>query len=408
MKKIFKLLAALLLIPTLLFAQPHGGQVTIGGSPGMTAFTGYKLTFATQGPQDIQWLTNNTVRMELDGSTGVLSGASGGVLSVNLALAATSTFSTLTISGTQGTILSGTTDTADNATLSVTPGGALGITRGPFFEMYGNEVTTTGGKFRLDLGDTSTATLDLQMENAASSVRVRDTTTGTLWSFLNNADLSSDATNGGNLILNAQDKALQILSGASIPASVTTIAPATNTTGYYASNSSGNLVGYIANIADASGTQLNFMKTRAAAGTLAATTIVNSGDNVLNITGYGANGTSYDALAAILMNVGGTPGATNDMPGSMVFRTTPDGSATLTTALTIGSDQSATFTGAITSSIATTIGWSVVDQTDNQACNTGCTSGCVIGIDNATGSAVTNLVSCAATTADLCVCAGAS
>lgn len=64
--------------------------------------------------------------------------------------------------------------------------------------------------------------------------------------------------------------------------------------------------------------------------------------------------------------------------------------------------------GTMTSSLTTSLGWSVVDQTDNQACTTGCTSACVFGIDNATGTAVTNLVSCAATTADLCVCAGSS
>ena len=62
----------------------------------------------------------------------------------------------------------------------------------------------------------------------------------------------------------------------------------------------------------------------------------------------------------------------------------------------------------ITSTASSDLGWSVVDQTDNQACNTGCTNACVFGFDNATGTAVTNLVSCAATTADLCVCAGAN
>ncbi len=54
------------------------------------------------------------------------------------------------------------------------------------------------------------------------------------------------------------------------------------------------------------------------------------------------------------------------------------------------------------------MGWSIVDQTDNQACTTGCTSACMFGIENATGTTVTGLVSCAATTADLCACAGAN
>ena len=57
---------------------------------------------------------------------------------------------------------------------------------------------------------------------------------------------------------------------------------------------------------------------------------------------------------------------------------------------------------------ASSIGWTVVDQTDNQACNTGCSAGCVFGFENATGVAVTNIVSCAATTADLCLCSGSN
>lgn len=60
---------------------------------------------------------------------------------------------------------------------------------------------------------------------------------------------------------------------------------------------------------------------------------------------------------------------------------------------------------AITSS-GNDLGWTIVDQTDNQACTTGCTSACVAGQDLA--GANKPLVSCADTTADICLCAGAS
>ena len=60
----------------------------------------------------------------------------------------------------------------------------------------------------------------------------------------------------------------------------------------------------------------------------------------------------------------------------------------------------------LTSSRTTDLGWALVDQTYNQACNTGCVNACVFGFENATGTAVTNIVSCEATTADLCLCAG--
>ncbi len=65
------------------------------------------------------------------------------------------------------------------------------------------------------------------------------------------------------------------------------------------------------------------------------------------------------------------------------------------------------FGGAVTSA-GNDAGWSVVDQTDNQACTTGCTTACLFGLENASGSALTGIVSCAATTSDLCVCMGAN
>ncbi len=59
-------------------------------------------------------------------------------------------------------------------------------------------------------------------------------------------------------------------------------------------------------------------------------------------------------------------------------------------------------------STANDAGWTMVDQTDNQACTTGCTSACLFGMEDATGAAVTGIVSCSANTADKCMCMGAS
>lgn len=70
------------------------------------------------------------------------------------------------------------------------------------------------------------------------------------------------------------------------------------------------------------------------------TTIVQSGDVVGRITGYGANSSSaYDGLARISFEVDGTPGSSGDMPGRTVFLTTPDGSATLSEAARINNQQ---------------------------------------------------------------------
>lgn len=89
--------------------------------------------------------------------------------------------------------------------------------------------------------------------------------------------------------------------------------------------------------------------------------------------------------------------------GLLVFATTP----TLTTpVIGAATGTSLAVTGSITSSAATTIGWSVVSGAD-AACSSTCTNACVFGFDNGAADAEA-LVDCADTTADVCVCAGAN
>lgn len=64
-----------------------------------------------------------------------------------------------------------------------------------------------------------------------------------------------------------------------------------------------------------------------ARGTIAAPTIVSSGDIIATIRWRGYDGAAYQQAAQLLVQVDGTPGA-GDMPGRMIFLTTPDGSAT--------------------------------------------------------------------------------
>lgn len=92
----------------------------------------------------------------------------------------------------------------------------------------------------------------------------------------------------------------------------------------------------VQNVASAQGAELMALKTRAAAGSTNANTIISSGDDILKITAMGANGASYDPAAQILMESGGTPGASADMPGQIRLLVSADGSATLTEALKVG------------------------------------------------------------------------
>lgn len=155
----------------------------------------------------------------------------------------------------------------------------------------------------------------------------------------------------------------------------------------------------VQNVASAQGADIVALKTRAAAGQTDADVIVSSGDDVLKIRGYGSNGATYDELARITFESGGTPGASADMPGQILFHTTPDGSATPTLALTIEPDQDLVITGDIVVADGGGLGLTVANGA-NAACDTTCTTGCVAGFDAGTSA----FVACATATADTCLC----
>ena len=76
---------------------------------------------------------------------------------------------------------------------------------------------------------------------------------------------------------------------------------------------------------------------RSASSTLGTNTLVGSGDRLGVIRWSGANGTGYDSAAEIYAEVDGTPGATSDMPGRLVFSTTANGASSPTEQMKIDS-----------------------------------------------------------------------
>ena len=78
------------------------------------------------------------------------------------------------------------------------------------------------------------------------------------------------------------------------------------------------------------------VRLRHSRGTVASPTVVNSGDETASLRGQGYTGAAYAANAQISFAVDATPG-TGDMPGRIVFLTTPDGSATLSERMRIDS-----------------------------------------------------------------------
>jgi hypothetical protein len=86
-------------------------------------------------------------------------------------------------------------------------------------------------------------------------------------------------------------------------------------------------------VADANSADINFRKSRNA--TIGSHTIVNASDVLGSLFFWGSNGTTFDTAASIAAIIDGTPGASADMPGALVFYTTPNASATLAERLRI-------------------------------------------------------------------------
>lgn len=93
-----------------------------------------------------------------------------------------------------------------------------------------------------------------------------------------------------------------------------------------------NVQGY--NSTATAGTSISLDRHR---GTFASPLAVSDGDKLGSLdfrAGYTTSSATADA-AQIIAEVDGTPGGSTDMPGRLVFKTTPDGSGTLATRLTV-------------------------------------------------------------------------
>jgi hypothetical protein len=86
-----------------------------------------------------------------------------------------------------------------------------------------------------------------------------------------------------------------------------------------------------------------------ARGSLASPLIVNDDDTILEIQGYGHDGTDWHRVGEIDFQVDGSPSDGTDMPGRLVFSTTPNASGDPSTVLTLDSSQNATFAGDVLS-----------------------------------------------------------
>jgi hypothetical protein len=94
-----------------------------------------------------------------------------------------------------------------------------------------------------------------------------------------------------------------------------------------------NQPSYLVNSYVAAGNAVNcgyFTFNRSAGSTVGTNTLVANDDRLGMVRFSGANGTSYNAAAEIYAEIDGTPGASSDMPGRLIFATTANGAGSTT------------------------------------------------------------------------------
>lgn len=106
---------------------------------------------------------------------------------------------------------SSTADGDDDSTLQLSAGGSAGDSTAGFISLYGNEVSSNGGKVVIQAGNDADADIDLYVENASSNFTFNDATSGQLLRIENDGDL---VMTGDLVLADGQNLALTAASGA--------------------------------------------------------------------------------------------------------------------------------------------------------------------------------------------------
>jgi hypothetical protein len=268
-------------------------------------------------------------------ATNIAGGASG-----SIPYQTASSTTALLAKGTDGQILtlaSGLPSWIDNQTGTVTSVSGTGTVSG--ISLSGT-VTSSGN---LTLG----GTLDLSSPPAIGGTAPNSATftTVTATSFDTNVAAAGVTLSGTSLVADGSDTNINMLitpkgtGGLGINGSPTgDVAGSTLTAKFCVKqDENGPVAGFVkANNSSAyPGSTVYGCRSR---GTLLSPTIVQDNDTLFSLLSLGFDGTDLAPAAQIDFEVDGTPGA-NDMPGKIVFKTSPDGSQTTTEAMNIDSTQ---------------------------------------------------------------------
>lgn len=224
-------------------------------------------------------------------------------------------------------IKASTVDGADNAIITICGGNSDAGTFGAYASFAGNENTAgQPGEAIIHSGNVAGARILLRTSGSQNIEHMLNSVV----SFV-----EKPGTGGGSFLRHT----------GSLDASVTSIAGGTVMFGAVGDSDNGAQYVGVSHGADSSGNLFYAFKTRATSD--APTTALVNGDELLKIRGHGADGVAaYRRAASIDMFAGGTFSPTSS-PGYIEFKTTPVGSVTLATVLTLGSNADATFAGNI-------------------------------------------------------------
>jgi hypothetical protein len=186
------------------------------------------------------------------------------------------------------------------------------------FENINDDANVTTELFRIASSGISTFTGNAVVNANTTTDAVRITQTGTGNAFVVEDSSSPDAT---PFVIDADGR---LIVGSSTSQTINNLTASFQVNGTAFGNSTLS-VNRFNNALAANSPTLTFGRSRGA--TIGTNTSVASGDVLGQVLFRGADGTSYVDAAFISSAVDGTPG-TNDMPGRLMFFTTPSGSAT--------------------------------------------------------------------------------